>query len=112
MARSREVYFNTPLAVEAEISVASKVYVLVIYDISDGQRRLRLAKLLQGYGERVQLSAFEAMLTKQQLHRMCERLAKLVRDGDQVRVYRIRGEGAVTIYGPGELPSADDFIII
>ena len=37
-----------------------KVFVLIIYDIVDNKRRLKLAKFLAGYGFRVQKSAFEA----------------------------------------------------
>ena len=40
-----------------------KVFVLIIYDIVDNKRRLKLAKFLAGYGFRVQKSAFEAVNT-------------------------------------------------
>lgn len=39
-----------------------KVYVLIIYDIVCNKRRVAFAKKMQGYGFRVQKSAFEAML--------------------------------------------------
>ena len=40
-----------------------KAYVLIIYDIVDNAKRVRLAKFLQGYGFRVQKSAFEALIS-------------------------------------------------
>ena len=36
-----------------------RVFVLIIYDIVDNKRRVKLAKYLQGYGFRVQKSALE-----------------------------------------------------
>jgi CRISPR-associated endoribonuclease cas2 len=35
---------------------------LIIYDITSNKRRLKLAKLLEGFGVRVQLSCFEVDL--------------------------------------------------
>ena len=43
---------------------SDKVFVLIIYDITDNKKRLKLSKLLLGYGFRIQKSAFEAMITK------------------------------------------------
>lgn len=39
-----------------------RVFVLIIYDIIENKRRVRLAKYLQGYGFRIQKSAFEAVI--------------------------------------------------
>ncbi len=36
-----------------------QLYCLVIYDIANQKRRLKLARLLEGYGKRVQRSCFE-----------------------------------------------------
>ena len=41
-----------------------KVFVLIIYDISGNKKRLQLSKLLQGYGFRIQKSAFEAVVAR------------------------------------------------
>ena len=40
------------------------IYLLVIYDIVSNKRRNAFAKAMNGYGFRVQKSAFEAMVTK------------------------------------------------
>ena len=54
-----EDYFFETLS---EDSKEKKVYVLIIYDIIENKKRTKLAKFLQGYGFRIQKSAFEAML--------------------------------------------------
>ena len=38
-----------------------KQFILIIYDIVDNKRRVKFAKFLEGYGKRVQKSAFEAI---------------------------------------------------
>ena len=48
-----------------------KYIVLIIYDIISNKQRLKIAKLLSGYGNRVQKSAFEARLDKKRYARMC-----------------------------------------
>lgn len=63
---------------------------VVAYDIPDDRRRLRVAKLLEGYGERVQYSVFECVLTPRQFERLWEEIGRRI-DGaeDSVRVYRL-----------------------
>lgn len=51
--RSREEYFNLPLKVDESSGTIGKMFVLVIYDISDNRRRASLAKILAGFGYRV-----------------------------------------------------------
>lgn len=48
-----------------------KVFVLIIYDIVDNKRRTKLAKYLQGFGFRVQKSAFEAVIPKKNTRSYC-----------------------------------------
>ena len=43
---------------------------VISYDIPDDQRRSRLAKVLKGFGTRVQYSVFEAHLTNAQFQQM------------------------------------------
>ncbi len=56
----------------------SELHVVVAYDIPDDRRRLRVAKILLGYGERVQYSVFECRITKVQYLRMKERLDDVI----------------------------------
>jgi CRISPR-associated protein Cas2 len=62
---------------------------VVAYDISDDGRRLRLSRLLEGYGVRVQYSVFECDLTAPQHRRLLRELARLMVAGDAVRIYHI-----------------------
>lgn len=93
--RSREEYFNLPLKVDESSGTIGKMFVLVIYDISDNRRRASLAKILAGFGYRVQESAFEAMLTKGQLAKLVARIDRFAIDCDNIRIYKIRGVAAV-----------------
>lgn len=87
--RSREEYFNLPLKVDESSGTIGKMFVLVIYDISDNRRRASLAKILAGFGYRVQESAFEAMLTKGQLAKLVARIDRFAIDCDNIRIYKI-----------------------
>lgn len=108
--RSREEYFNLPLKVDESSGTIGKMFVLVIYDISDNRRRASLAEILAGFGYRVQESAFEAMLTKGQLAKLVARIDRFAIDCDNIRIYKIRGVAAVTFYGRGRLVSAEEFV--
>lgn len=52
--------------------------VLVVYDVTDARLRRRLARVLSGFGERVQRSAFECLLTGPERARLEGRLRRLV----------------------------------
>lgn len=49
---------------EKEFAKKKSLFCLIIYDIFSNKRRLRLAKLLEGFGMRVQRSCFEVDLEK------------------------------------------------
>ena len=59
---NEEYYFDTIEEFQSE-----RYFVLVIYDIVDNKKRLKLSKYLLGYGIRVQKSAFEMMIGKGQM---------------------------------------------
>lgn len=63
----------------------------IMYDIVDTNRRNRLVKILEEFGERVQYSVFEFILTKAQHVHLMQRLKKggFMEDHetDKVRVY-------------------------
>ena len=59
------------------------MFYVISYDIPDDQRRGRLAKVLKGFGTRVQYSVFEAHLTRTQyedLKRAVTRVIDLSKD--------------------------------
>ncbi|MFV9506742.1 MAG: CRISPR-associated endonuclease Cas2 [Oscillochloridaceae bacterium umkhey_bin13] len=78
---------------------------LIVYDISVDKRRTKLAKLLEGHGQRVQRSVFECDLEDRQLRKLQQRLDRLLRpaDGDSLRIYRLctQCKAAIMIRGDG-----------
>lgn len=86
--------------------------VLVIYDIVDDRKRYRMVRFLEGYGIRVQKSAFEARLTKKQYERMTGRIHKLIdKNTDSLRIYFLDNHFAVRSWGIGS-EHLDEIIII
>ena len=66
------------------------MFIVVAYDIPDNKLRTRLFKLLKRFGQPVQFSVFECILTHAQFDQMRAEVAKLV-DGEEnsVRYYDI-----------------------
>jgi CRISPR-associated protein Cas2 len=86
--------------------------VVVIYDIPDNKRRLKIAKLLSGYGKRVQKSAFECILTRKQYDTLVGKLIKAIQEEDLLRVYKIAGCADVKVWGDIALTQFEEDIII
>ena len=90
-----------------------KVFVLVIYDIVNNKRRTKLAKYLQGYGFRVQKSAFEAMIPERLYRKLADEIPRMIdKEEDNVRIYRIIGKGEVLMLGRTEDVTWEDVIIV
>lgn len=63
---------------------------VIAYDSPSHRRRRKLAKLLEGYGLRVQWSVFECQLRPDQLVQLRQRLERLVQPGeDSVRLWPV-----------------------
>ena len=63
---------------------------IISYDIPDDRRRTKVAKVLLGFGERVQFSVYECYLDKKQILLLRSRLIKLVKEAeDNVRIYNL-----------------------
>ena len=103
-----DYFFETP----DETSREDRVYVLIIYDIINNRRRNKLAKHLQGYGFRIQKSAFEAMLPKRLYLKLKKELEAFAGKEDSIRMYKIIGKGQVTSYGNQIVPEMSEVIII
>lgn len=68
---------------------------VVAYDVVDDRRRLRVAKLLEAWGRRVQKSVFECDLSAEELKGVSGRLKEmLLLDEDRCHIYRLCGECA------------------
>jgi CRISPR-associated protein Cas2 len=64
--------------------------VLVVYDVPDDKRRLKLSKFLEGYGRRVQKSVFECFISMEEMKRLHGKVLRRVKVGeDDVRFYWI-----------------------
>lgn len=92
---------------------------LVAYDVTDDRLRRRLARLLGGYGERVQQSAFECRLRPRERRELVRRLQALLGDPTDdttgplcsVRLYPLPKRRRCLELGRGTHPSASDVII-
>lgn len=90
--------------------------VLITYDVNtsdrEGRRRLsRVAKICTNYGQRVQNSVFECMLSAAQLCSVTDRLRKeMDEEKDSIRIYhlgnsyekKIEHYGAKSAYNPND----------
>jgi CRISPR-associated protein Cas2 len=67
------------------------MFVVVTYDISDDKTRTRLHKTLRRFGERVQFSVFECILTSEMFEQMCREVAVALEHQElwRVRYYEI-----------------------
>lgn len=62
---------------------------VITYDISDDNRRARVAAILQAYGDRVQRSVFVVTTEADRLTEARERIAEIINpDTDSVYVFR------------------------
>ena len=95
MKRYYENFIFNTLVPEME----QKSFVLVIYDIIENNRRNKLEKLLEGYGFRVQKSAFESRLSERQYQKLLCDIGKFAKESDNIRIYKINGQGEIHSYG-------------
>ena len=66
------------------------MFIVVAYDIPDNKRRTRLHKLLRRYGEAVEYSLFECLISDAQFVELQRAVAKVISEGeDNVRYYDI-----------------------
>ena len=76
--------------------------VVLIYDIVENRRRSQMVKCLEGYGVRVQKSAFEALLTEEQSERMVRKASRIINESsDSLRVYVLAKHTSVRSWGIG-----------
>lgn len=67
---------------------------LISYDITDNGTRGKIAKVLSGYGQRVQYSVFECRITEQQYKELYQKLVILMQKEEEgnIRIYNICGK--------------------
>lgn len=84
------------------------------YDLEDDRERSRVAKVLEGFGVRVQKSVFECRLTKTALRQLSGRLGDLGMKTGNVLVYRAERDSPPKAIGAappaGEATASHAFI--
>lgn len=81
------------------------LFYVVVYDIPDHKRRKKVSDLLEGYGQRVQYSVFECILTKAKYDELRQRLKPRVKlSEDSIRFYPLSKHTFGQIETWGELP--------
>ena len=91
------------------------MFVLISYDIQDDKKRMKVSKLLENYGTRVQYSVFECLITREQLKTIKEKTKKIIDlNTDSIRFYSICEScvSRIEITGVGEVSKDIDFYII
>ena len=91
------------------------MFYVISYDIPDDRRRSQLAKVLKGFGTRVQYSVFEAHLNKRQYEELKRAVARLIEPSeDSVRYYALCSACADRIEVPavGEVTSDPQTIVV
>jgi CRISPR-associated protein Cas2 len=79
--------------------------VLIVYDIPDDRRRLKLSNFLEGYGRRVQYSVFECFLSLDEMRQLHQRVKRWVKaNEDNIRFYWISEEAVSRVLTIGSSP--------
>ena len=91
------------------------MFYVISYDIPDDQRRNQLAKVLKGFGTRVQYSVFEAHLTRSQFEQMKQAVNSVIHpDEDAVRYYALCRAcvGRIEVPAVGDVTTAPETIVV
>lgn len=91
------------------------MFYVISYDIPDDRRRGQLAKVLKGFGTRVQYSVFEAHLNRTQyaeLKRTVDRVIDLSEDSVRYYAFCSACVGRIEIPAIGEVTSEPQTIVV
>ena len=94
------LYFNLSEE-EREFARQRTMFCLIIYDIRSNKRRLKLSKLLEGYGVRVQKSCFEVDLSRNDYQSLLKDIESFYKadEEDSIIVY-VTTKEEVTSFSP------------
>ena len=92
--------------------IERRYFVVICYDIYDNKRRRNFVKFASRYALRVQRSVFEGKLSKNKYEDLISKVVYHIADEDNVRVYRISGNGEVKTWGNVDIPEVEEVIII
>ncbi|SJZ76919.1 CRISPR-associated protein Cas2 [Pilibacter termitis] len=100
---------------ENEIFLANKkpTHWLLIYDIVSNKRRVKLSKILEGYGVRVQKSCFEGRSDEQTFQRLKREMQEfyMKHEGDNIVLFRLTTKSIVR-FGETQNPEVNDGVMI
>ena len=91
-----------------------KYKVLIIYDVSDNKQRRNYVKILNRFGNRVQYSAFEAVLSEKHYKKLINKIGVIHRSDDCIRVYKMYMDTEISCFGDSDslfIDLNDDIII-
>ena len=91
------------------------MYWIVSYDIPDDKRRTKVAKILQGYGQRAQYSVFECEIDAEQCAQLEGRLTRVIeKQEDDVRFYPLNRADLkrVRVLGLGQLHRTRSYYVV
>ena len=91
------------------------MFYVISYDIPDDRRRSQLAKVLKGFGTRVQYSVFEAHLSRKQFEELKQSVVDVIDSSeDSVRYYAICGAcvGRIEVPAVGDVTSEPKTIVV
>lgn len=94
------LYFNLSEE-EREFARQKTMFCLIIYDIRSNKHRLKLSKLLEGYGVRVQKSCFEVDLSRNDYQSLLKDIESFYKadEEDSIIVY-VTTKEEVTSFNP------------
>lgn len=95
--------------------MAEKMFVVVVYDISNDRRRTRLHNRLEDFGTPVQYSVFECLVDPDEFKKMKAVVRKTVRPRqDHVRYHRLCAgcREKVEIIGPKEVTREPAVLVV
>ena len=95
--------------------MSERSFYIIVYDVVNDKRRLKVAKELEAVGERVQYSVFEVFLTSSELKKLKKRLKKRVDiKEDSVRIYFLCNQcrEKAEEFGVGEFTKPPEVTII
>lgn len=86
---------------------------VIAYDIPSNKRRRKFAKVLEGYGIRLQKSVFECRLQPHHLLRLRQLLASIATTDDSVRIWAVpqRAPAPQQLGRPVEITPWEDKVI-
>lgn len=81
---------------------SNRQWYIVFYDVRDDTRLRRVARLLKGYGVRIQYSVFRCRLSKKELSRLKWELTKIMDHADDLLIVGVCENCADKIISEGD----------